>query len=67
MAKFINRLYLSILRYFSSVLRYIKCITVLKSLNLELDKFDALYAKISAAAQIRSYIVTINRVNDYGL
>ena len=55
MAKFINRLYLSILRYFSNVLRYIKCITALKSLNFELDKFDAFYAKISAVTQIRSY------------
>ena len=32
-----------------------KSITALKSLNFELDKFDALYAKISAAAEIRSY------------
>ena len=55
MAKFINRLYLSILRYFSNLLRYMKSITTLKSLNFELDKFDALYAKISAAAEIRSY------------
>ena len=55
MAKFINRLYLSILRYFLNLLRYIQSIATLKSINFELDKFDALYAKISAAAEIRSY------------
>ena len=55
MANFINRLYLSILRYFSNLLRHMKSITVLKSLNLELHKFDALYVKISVAAQIYSY------------
>ena len=55
MAKFINRLYLSILRYFSNLLRYMKSIITLKSLNFELDKFDTVYAKISAAAEIRSY------------
>ena len=59
MAKFINRLHLSILRYFSNLLRHIKSITALKHLNFEFDKFDALYAKISAAAQ---YVATINRV-----
>ena len=32
-----------------------KSITALKSLDFELDKFDVLYAKISAATQIRSY------------
>ena len=52
MAKFINRLYL---RYFLNLVRHIKSITALKSLNFEFDKFDALMPKISAAAQIRSY------------
>ena len=42
MTKFINRLYLSILRYFSNLLRHMKSITALKSLNFEFEKFDAL-------------------------
>ena len=55
MVNFINRLYLSILKYFSNFLRQIGSSTVLKSLNFELDKFDAFYAKTSVAAQACSY------------
>ena len=53
MANFMNRYKHS--EVFSNLLRHIKFITAFKSLNFELDKFDALYAKISAAAQICSY------------
>ena len=51
MANFINQLYLSILKYYSNLLRHIDSSTALKSLNFELDKFNALYAKISVAAR----------------